>query len=80
MMLNACAQPLRHPGEQQREVLLPTLAPRQFPHFSGRWTHCDPVWNFQAIASITSRWSRHRPPSGRPARQQRLDPRPLHVA
>ncbi len=29
--------------------------PRQLPYFSGRWIHCDPVWNFQAIASITWR-------------------------
>ncbi|MDQ0946156.1 preprotein translocase subunit Sec63 [Streptomyces phaeochromogenes] len=29
------------------------------PYFSGRWIHCDPVWNLKAIASITCRWSRH---------------------
>ncbi|MCF4136336.1 hypothetical protein L1856_04810 [Streptomyces sp. Tue 6430] len=26
--------------------------PRRSPYFSGRWTRCDPVWDFRAIASI----------------------------
>ncbi|SCE36578.1 hypothetical protein GA0115234_1081133 [Streptomyces sp. DvalAA-43] len=64
----------RHPGDDG--ALMPPSAhirsrlytPLQFPYFSGRCTHCDPVWNLKAIASITSRWSRtsrwshHRPP------------------
>lgn len=32
------------------------------PYFSGEWTPRVPVWNSKAIVSITSRWSRRRPP------------------
>lgn len=31
----------------------PGLAPCHLPYFSGKWTHCAPVRNVQAIPSIT---------------------------